>query len=364
MNYPVKVMHVVLSLECGGLENIAIELASGLDDREFSSSICCINKHGELADMAGQRGIKLFCLDKKAGFSMYTIIKLAWLLKREKIHIVHSHNPGAMIYAAIAARIARIPVVINTRHGRNIKIVNRYVWAMNDSIVSISKDAQNRLLEYNHINPKLARVIYNGIKIHVPESKRKQIKGIAEGDMVVATVGRLVPDKDYFTLLDAFAQTIKIFKNAKLLFVGDGVLRQELESYCADLGLKNNVIFLGFRQDVAELLGCADIFVLSSLTEGISLALLEAMSAGLPVVATDVGGNPEVVANGDSGFLVPARNPEMMAEKIATLLLNSGLAHSMGETGRHIVETSFSLERMLNDYKDLYLEIMSDKKLI
>lgn len=363
MNNPVKIMHVVLSLECGGLEKMAIDLASGLDIGKYTSSICCINTLGELAESAIQRGIQVFCLEKKSGFDVLAIFKLAKLLKKEKISIVHSHNPGAMIYAAVAAKIAGVPVIINTRHGRERKVVNRYLWAMNDAIVSISYDAQQRLLECNHIDAGKTRVIHNGIEVAEHNGKQTRIEDVAHDDVVIGTVGRLAPEKDYVTLLDAFALIADKIANAKLLFVGDGALRNELEQHCLRNRIADKVIFLGFRNDVRDLLKSMDMFVLPSLTEGISLGLLEAMAAGLPVVATDVGGNPEVIKNGVNGFLVPSKNPNALAERIAAVLSNRDLSLSMGDGGRKTFEAKFTLARMLKEYENLYAEILQKRNI-
>jgi glycosyltransferase involved in cell wall biosynthesis len=163
-------------------------------------------------------------------------------------------------------------------------------------------------------------------------------------------VARLAPEKDIGTLIRAFQILVPKFSDVELVVVGDGVERKKLEA----LALGANVRFLGSRDDIPELMRSFDVFVLASLTEGISLTLLEAMAASKPIVATNVGGNPEVVVDGVTGFLVPSQDPQAMADKILLLLNDPQLAQRMGIAGRRRVEQNFSLERMTDEYEKVY----------
>ncbi len=368
MSHRINIMHIVLSLECGGLEKIAIDLASKLNGGIFNSCICCLDTFGELAKEAKEKGIEVVLTKRMPGIDFTLPFKLAAIMKKRNICLVHTHNPGPLLYGTLAAKLAGIPVIINTRHGRAKKHRNSYIWNMNDAVIAISEDAKREMLKWNRIDTKKTKVIYNGIDIdryskQQNGSEAKKALNIEPSTFVVGTVARLSPEKDQVTLIDAFSKVVNKIDDAKLIFVGDGILREELVNYASKLGISDKVMFLGFRDDVFKILPVFDVFVLSSLTEGISLTLLEAMAARKPILATSVGGNPEIVEDGVTGFLVPPKDPDKMAEKIINLLQNKELARRMGETGRKRMAEKFSLDRMVSEYKQLYEECLARKGL-
>lgn len=354
-----KIMQVVLNLDCGGLEKLVIDLAETFNKTGFKTTICCLDKFGKLADQAKARGIELVLVGKKCGIDVTLPFRLANILKQERIDVVHTHNMSPLFYGTLAARLSRVPVIINTRHGRAKKSMVSYVWNMNDAIIAISEDAKREMLKWNRIDTKKTRVIYNGIDIDKYSNNQdgnedKKALNIEPSTFVFGTVARLSPEKDQFTLIDAFSKVVNKIDDAKLIFIGDGILKEELVKYASKLGISDKVMFLGFRDDVYKVLPIFDIFGLSSLTEGISLTLLEAMAAGLPIVATNVGGNPEVIVNGTTGILVPPKRPVEMAEAIYNLLSDKKLAREMGEAGKRRVFEKFTLTRMSEEYIDLY----------
>lgn len=358
MGKQIKVMQIVQSLECGGLEKVAISLADGLQKRFWDVSICCLDKPGNLAPEALNKNINVINIGKKSGIDFSLVTKLAKIFKKENVKVVHTHNMGPLIYGTLASRLAGVPVVINTRHGRERKRCSRFIWLLNNEVVTISFDAKNKLLESNRIDANKIKVIYNGIKIDEfeisEENNYRKRLSLTDNDYVIGTVARLSLEKDQKTLIDAFEIICKQFENARLIIVGDGLLRAELEEHCVNLKIKNKVFFMGFRDDVANILNIFDVFVLSSRTEGISLTLLEAMAAGKPIVATDVGGNPEVVADGVTGVLVPTNDPIKMAKSIINILENKKLSKAMAGNGRKRVEEIFSQEKMVMEYEKLY----------
>lgn len=353
-----NVMQIVQSLECGGLEKMVISLAERLNKKSSCASICCLDKTGELAQEAEYKNIKVIAVRKKPGIDLPLVIKLAGIFRREKINVVHTHNLGPLFYGTLAARLSRVPVVINTRHGREAKVSLKLLWAMNDNIVAISHDARRRLLKFNRINEERIKVIYNGIDIkkfsEINSAQNKKIFNFDSSALVIGTIARLAPEKDQFTLIDAFSEVSQKLDNTRLIIVGDGTLRKELESYCRKRNLANKILFLGFRQDIPKILSIFDVFVLSSITEGISLTLLEAMAASRPIVATNVGGNPEIIDNGVTGFLVPPKSPDRMAEAIIKILSDKELAGKMKLAGYKRVKEKFSLDRMTEAYNNLY----------
>lgn len=368
-NEVIKVIHIVFSLEYGGLERIAIELAKHLNSGRYNVSICCLDTLGELTAEARANGIEVFLVKRRPGPDFTLPIRLAHILRKRKADVVHTHNMGPLLYGTLGARLAGVPVVINTRHGRAPKRTNAYIWKANDAIIAISQDARDEIVKWNHIRLDKLKVIYNGIDNDRYSSEKtgdtiRQNLNIESGAMVVGTVARLSEEKDQFTLLDAFAKVISELQNVYLVIAGDGPLRKDLESHASDLGISQRVRFLGFRDDISSILRILDLFVLSSTSEGISLTLLEAMAAGLPIVATKVGGNPEVVIDGTTGFLVAPKKPAEMAEAIYNLLSDKKLAREMGDAGKKRVEEKFSLERMAKEYKEVYEECLARKGVV
>jgi len=368
MTKSIKIMHVILSLECGGLEKLAIELGVAFTKNGFRASICCLDRLGELAPEAKAKGIKVHHVERKQGFDFTLPFRLARILQKERVDIVHTHNMSPLFYGTIAAHLAGVRVVINTRHGREKKTMSSFILGLNDAVIFISEDSKSEMLKYNHINEQNVKVIYNGIDVdryrdHMDKNIAKDKLQIGRSTLVIGTVGRLSEEKDHFTLLDAFVKVAKLRDDVKLVIVGDGILRKELERYVKNRGLDEKVIFFGFRDDITEILPALDMFVLSSTTEGVALTLLEAMAASKPVVATNVGGNPEVVVDGETGFLVPPKDPQTMADAIMKILDNPELAKSMGRAGRKRVEQYFSLDRMVKDYTEVYEECLAKKRI-
>jgi glycosyltransferase involved in cell wall biosynthesis len=234
------------------------------------------------------------------------------------------------------------------------------MWWMVDEIVAVSEDARTELLKHNAVRPERVKVILNGIGLdRTPQDGDAGARLRREFDIpadarVIATVGRLAEEKDHASLLRAFRRVIDRGVPAHLLIVGGGELELQLKQMRRTLGLETAVTFAGFRRDVPDLLNGIDLFVLSSKMEGISLTLLEAMAAGKPIVATKVGGNEEVVADGRTGLLVPPEAPAALADAILAMLLEPRTAEAVGRRGLARVRELFSVERMAEEYLALY----------
>jgi glycosyltransferase involved in cell wall biosynthesis len=245
----------------------------------------------------------------------------------------------------------------------------RSLAKITDTIICDSNDVANFMIYKQSINSKKIMVILNGIDVekfqrNIDTTNKKAELQIGEDEMVVGSVGRLVQVKDYPTLLKAFAIITNKINKCKLVILGDGILRAELEAYVNENGLSKKVMFLGSRRDIPEMMQIFDVFVLSSVSEGLPIALLEAMAAGIPVVATMVGGIPEVVVDGGTGLLVPPQNPAVLAEAISSVLLDKEKARYMGTSGRHRVVESFNLSNTSQSYEQVYDETINTAKLI
>ncbi|MCB9746954.1 MAG: glycosyltransferase [Candidatus Omnitrophica bacterium] len=363
-----KIIQVVSSLDFGGLEKMVIQLTERLNQTGSECSIVCLEKEGGLVNEALRKNIQVDVFSKKDGFDMDLIWNLKKYFQREEADIVHTHNFAPLIYASTAAKLAGVPCM-NTRHGRADKKAPWIFWALNKKIAAVSNDAKEQLLKNNRIKSEKVKVVYNGIDIQSmradlqPNEKAqlRQSLGIKADSFVIGNIGRLVREKDQATLLKAFRKISQRTKNVELLIVGDGPLKSNLLKLAKELDIQGSVKFAGFREDIAQMLQIMDVFVLSSIMEGISLTVLEAMAAGLPVVATKVGGNPEIISEGKTGFLVPLGYPERIESAVKRIMADPRLGRSLGEAGRLRVQENSQLEHMVSVYREIYDEIKSEK---
>ena len=283
------------------------------------------------------------------------------LLQQEQIGLVHAHMMAMNLYGSVAARITHRPCLA-TLHGRlydlekpRRRLVYRFISKMASRLIAVSAELEQALIREAGIHPSRVLLVPNGVAM--PElSRRTARRGVAP---TIIAVGSLKEIKGHRDLIQALALLKPEFPQVQLLLAGDGPLRGELEVLAAKLDLKDAVCFPGNRSDVEQLLLGADIFALPSLSEGQSLSLMEAMAAGLPVVATAVGGNGEIAQPDQTAFLVPAKSPEKLAAALGRLLRDSELAQHFGEAGRRRAEALFSTEVMLSRYEALYRELLS-----
>jgi len=364
----VKVVHVVLGLNMGGLERVVLRLVARTDRARFEPVVCALDEPGVLAPELARLDVPLRIVRREPGLDTSLPFRLGHWLKEQGARIVHTHNPAPHLYGSLAARIAGARV-IHTKHGRNTPSVRRYVLlnriaaSMTDRLVAVSDDAARVAIEIEHVSAHKVVTVLNGVDTDLfrpggdARAARARLGIPAEG-FHVGCVARLCSVKDHATLLDAFARVRRARPDAHLTLVGDGEERARLEATRARLGLEEAVTFAGQRTDTADLYAAFDVFALSSSSEGIPLTLLEAAAAGLPSVATRVGGNAEVVVDGETGLLVPPRDPERFSEALLALAARQDRA-AMGAAARARVDQRFSAERMSRAYHDLYTEILS-----
>jgi sugar transferase (PEP-CTERM/EpsH1 system associated) len=361
-NKPI-IAHVVLSLKVGGLERVVVDLVKGFRDSNYSCVVCCLETRGEIAADVDALGVPLYVFHKKDGLDLSTVFRLARFLREHKVAIVHTHNPGSHIYGLLAALLARVPVRVHTRHGRNFPHDKKRVWINRilswgtDVIVPVSDDAGLVATNVERINPKKIHRIWNGIDINLYKPRHDP----GEGPLVIGTVARLSPEKDQRTMLAAFHHVLAEIPDARLIVAGDGPCAVELHEEAAKLGLSGRVEFLGQCSNVPEVLKRMSIFTLSSTTEGLSMTVLEAMAAGLPIVATDVGGNRELVQPPECGLVVPARDPRALGQAYIELLLNPQRRAQMSAASRARVVQYLNLELTLAQYTKLYDQCMARK---
>jgi glycosyltransferase involved in cell wall biosynthesis len=351
-----RVAHVALGLNMGGMEKLLVEFARYANRERFELHFVSLGTRGGLAADIEACGWPVAALNEPPGLRTSLLFRLARLFRRWDVDVVHTHNTKPLLYGGPAARLARVAGLIHTRHGQRyqssgrVTALFRLAARLANRIVCVSQDAARLSAREGGTRKKLC-TIWNGIDV----SRFAYAGPKADGPVVM--VGRLSPEKDVETLIRAAAFAVRKEPSFRLELAGDGDCLPALRRLTCELGLVGHVRFLGEVRDIPGLLGRASLFALPSLTEGISLTLLEAMARGLPVVATRVGGNPEVVVDGETGFLVPARAPSELAD--AMLRLQRGLEEGrrMGLAGRHRVEQHFDVRRMVSGYEELYLEL-------
>ncbi len=354
---PRRIAHIVLQLATGGMERLLVEFARHADTRHFDLMFISMGPRTPLAEDIEASGWKVITLDEPPGLRPGLVLRLARLFAREHVDLVHTHNTKPVLYSAPAARLARVRGLIHTRHGQRFQATRRstslfrVVSRLADRVVCVSRDSA-RLSAQEGVPPGRITTIWNGI-----DASRFSYLGPSAGGPVVM-VGRLSPEKGTDTLIHAAALAAARAPSFRLEIAGGGDCLPALRDLAQKLGVDGHVHFLGEVRDIPALLARASLFVLPSLTEGISLTLLEAMARGLPIVTTRVGGNPEVVVEGETGLLVPARSPEELATAMLQLQADPERGRRMGLAGRARVENHFDVRRMVREYEDLYRTVL------
>lgn len=348
-----RVVHVAPNLEMGGLEKLLVEFARHTDQTRFALRFICLGNRGVLADEIEKCGWPVTALGVPNGLHPGLVLRLARRLRRCRADVVHTHDDRAHLYGTFAGRLARVPRLVHTRHGRSPDLSRRQKILINtaarliDCFVCVSEESA-RLAIQRGLPADRVRTIWNGIDV-----QRFRCVG-SQPDGPAVLVARLSPEKDVETLLRAASLVIKTDPTFRLEIAGDGPCLKSLQKTTSELGLEGHICFLGQVHDVPALLARASLFVLSSLSEGISLTLLEAMASGLPIVATHVGGNSEVMIDGECGLLVPPQNPGAFADAVLRLRRDREASIRFGEAGRRRVESHFDIFRMISQYELLY----------
>jgi len=361
---PVRVMHLVHTYGVGGMEVGITKLVNALDRTRVTSSICSCCPGDSLKNRLDAE-IPLFELNRKPGNDPKLVVELYRLLKRERPHVLHTHRWATLCEGLIAARLAGVPFVVHGEHGtletrRHNAFVQRTIWKRVDQVLSVSSRLAERMAREISYPLDRIKVIRNGVDTNRfrprnPAPVRQEL-GLSPDALVIGAVGRLVPVKDYPTLLRALVRLRDRGIAFQSIIAGTGRLRDELTALAISLGL-SNVRFLGNRDDIEHLLPAFDVFVLSSSSEGLSNTIQEAMAAGLPVVATRVGGADELVDEPHTGLLVPPGDPGAMADAIGSLAEDPGRRNNMGVAARRRAEAVFALDVMIREYERLYLSL-------
>jgi len=372
---PPLVAHLIYRLDIGGLETLLVDTINRMAPGRYRHAVICLTDYTDFAQRITRPDVALFALHKPAGLALGTHADLFRLLRRLRPSILHTYNLGTIEYAA-TAWAAGVPVRIHAEHGRDARdpqginpkhnLLRRLLTPVIDRYVPVSRDLEGWLERVVRIPAGKLQLIDNGV-----DTDRFRATGAAAPEpwqddpdaFVIGTVGRLQDVKDQATLVEAFALLRRQLpdETLRLVLVGDGPLRAQLESRVLALGLQDCAFLAGPRSDVAPVMRSFSLFALSSIAEGTPVTLLEAMASELPVVATAVGGIPDLITPGTNGALAPARDPQALAAAILPYVKDRLLSRRHGAAGRMRIEQQYSMQAMLAAYVALYDELCQTK---
>jgi glycosyltransferase involved in cell wall biosynthesis len=363
-----NITHVVENLNRGGLERMVLDLVQLQQRQGHQCQVVCLYDTGALAHELNAAGIPVVACRKGRGIDLRALARARWAIDRHDTDVLHTHNAVAHYQAVLASCGLDVLRILNTRHGMGAgQRTGRKEWlyrralARTDLVVTVCEAARRSGVSRGMLPKAMTRVVPNGIAVDrfTPASRAMRqhvlhLLGLDDSAFLIGNVGRLNWTKDQTGLIRAFRQVHEQHPHAVLLLIGDGELRAQLQACAATEGVRDAVHFLGDRNDVRDLLQGLDLFVLSSASEGYSMALLEACAVALPIVATDVGGNGEIIQSGRTGQLVPPGDADALSEAILLLLREPHRAAAYGRAARSWVEQYGSLEAMSERYERLY----------
>ena len=365
---PPRLTHVVENLNRGGLERVVIDLVRAQRELGYDCEVVCLFEAGSLAAEVTAAGIPVHACDKRGGLDLGAIARLRGHLRRHRTQVLHTHNAVAHYHAVAAAMGLGIRRTVNTRHGMGVQQAGgRREWLFRrtlgrtDVVATVCEAARRDVLAQGLIPAAKVVAIPNGIRLDAFEPAHDAARaalvrelGLPQGTRLIGAVGRLNWAKDPVSLVRAFRAVRERHPATALVWIGDGALRTEVEAAATAEAVADRVILLGDRSDVPRLLTGLDLYAMSSLTEGYSIALLEACAAGLPIVATDVGGNGEIVRDGVNGLLVPARDPQSLAQALIDLCGDPVRCSRMGLAGREWALDAATMVAMAKRYAAAY----------
>lgn len=357
------ILYLSTSSGPGGAERVISNLSASLDPARYRA-ILCLFRPGWIQEHTENRGVRTYVIPTQGMFDWRWVLRVKRLLKDEHVDLIHAHEFDANVQGTFVAALSGVPLVA-TVHGKNYfweKLRRRlaYQWvSRNATMVAVSENLKQFIVEKVGVDSGHVKVVYNGVDL-LPhcgpadiDQCRKELD-LPTGDQIVGVVGNLYPVKGHQYLIAAIPAVLAKCPNTTFIFAGRGQLEGELKEQAHQLGVAQKVRFLGLRQDIPRILAVLHAFVLPSLSEGLSMAILEAMVAGKPVIATDVGGNPELVEDSETGYLVPSQNSQALADRLISLLMNRDRALQFGKVGQLRAQGQFSLRTMVREYQGIY----------
>lgn len=369
------ICHVIHALGVGGAEALVDVMVRRMSDR-YRCVVAVLDEIGEIGESLRADGFVVAHLHREPGIDRGCAKRLNAFARRERVKILHAHQYTPFFQAMLSRGLLGSRPVLFTEHGRHFpdlpsrrrSNVNRLLLRKRDRLVGVGGAVRQALIDNEGLPSTRVEVVYNGVDLKalatVSADARQRLRaefGFSSTDFLAIQVARLHELKDHQTALRAIAEVSRHQPHIRLLIVGEGDQRSAIEAAVREQKLKEHVVLAGNRADVADLLAASDVFLMSSISEGIPLTIIEAMAAGLPVVSTAVGGIPEMIQHGQNGFLAEAGNHQSLASSLISLQQDSALRKSIAEKGRERATELFSQQGMLNGYNRIYEEMLNDR---
>jgi len=361
-------MQVINSLQIGGAERVAINIAANIDSSRFESTILTIEGLGPFRTILDDFGLEYITLEKGSGTRPSLFFKVAREVMKRKIDIVTTHNYGPLFYGGIGARLAGVKNLLHVDHARafpskrNI-VSEKLLSSMAYKVIAVSNELKGNLMKYEGMRFEDIDIILNGIdekqfNINFDKNLKKTQLGLNKNHIIIGVGVRLAEQKGLAYLIDA-AKIIREKRNDfQVVIGGDGPMREELEKRSISLGLSDCIRFLGARLDLNEIIQLFDIYALSSVWEGLPLCILEAMAARCSIVATHVGGVPDVISHNDNGLLVAPKDPNQLAAAIELLMNNPSKRVEFGNKAYEVFIENYSAKKMADTYASYYEQMI------
>ena len=386
----IKVLRIISRLIIGGPPIHVINLNLGLDSHGFESLLVCGSENlGEcsILDDAYSKGLRPIVIPEIVTEAtvkprdLTALLKIYRLIRKQRPHIVHTHTAKAGFLGRLAACLAGVPIVVHTYHGHILhgyysplkssilRRMERALSYLTDCIIAVSDEVKSDLISYHVSPPEKIVVIPLGLELKpfldcgAYRGAFRNEFGLNNGHKLIGIVGRIVPVKNHQLFLEAAASIAAKDTEARFVIVGDGPLQQDIEQHAIGLGIGNRVIFTSWRQDMPKIYADLDVLVVSSINEGTPVSAIEAMAACCPVVATRVGGVPDLVRDGETGYLVPAGDAKALSAAILRILEDPQTANRMAKIARGIAVQRFNTGRLIADIERLYLDLLKEKQL-
>ena len=363
----INILQLVNGFAIGGGEIKLLELVKLLDKDKFNQVVVSVGQSGPLQKEFEELGFPVYVFEKKHKYDFTQIYKVRGLIKKHNIDIVMTTLFYADVIGAFASK-GHVPVISWEVVTQPQKTVHKLTYGRAKKhfykVITVSNAIKDKIIKERNLVPEKVDTIHYGvdtqrfIRDSIIGEKIKKELGIENGKIILGTVARLTNQKGHKYLIEAVPQIVEKYPNVKFVFAGDGYLHEELNARIKGLGMSSYFIFLGFRKDIPELLSAFDGFILPSLYEGLPNVVLEAMSCSNPVVATAVDGTPEAVIDGETGFLVPSKQPEPLAKAVIKLIQNKTNMETMGQNGRLRVEKHFSIDKQVEEFEYLFHQVL------
>jgi sugar transferase (PEP-CTERM/EpsH1 system associated) len=365
------VCQLVHGLPIGGAEVLISRIVQCLGQR-YKFVVACLDEVGQLGEMLAAQGIQVVHLRRRPGFDWRCVHNLSRLCREASIQLIHAHQCTPFAYALATRLIGRRPPILLTEHGRfypdhpsfKRKCFHRLLTGANDRFVAVGRSVRQALIDNEGLPQARLEVVYNGVDVvyspgnHCDRQTARAELGVSDHECMVLQVARLDPIKDHRTAIRAIALAANRDPRIRLFIVGDGPERSSIEQQISRQSLHGRVVLVGCRSDVPRLLAAADVFLLTSVSEGIPVTIIEAMAAGTPVVATAVGGVPELISDGVTGLLAPQEDEVAVANALVRMAGDCELRRRLAGQAKHRAETEFSEQRMTANYDCIYQEML------